>query len=475
MPPLPDVSELGDESMAVERSTLSADTGIVETPPRESARAKNQAADPVIKVPSKRPWYRRPRILYTIAIVVALISLGLAIFAILWATGVVELDTNSSAASTAGSTEENTQDSSTPAPDSLPATQPPVEENNPVPPPQGETTPEQTPPPTATPTIAQTTQTQPPIRTEPLQFYVMGDVPYADWEELMLGTQMGQMSANLARGAEFVVHVGDMQKAQRTNCALGHFYQVANILLQGPLPTFVEIGDNDYLDCANPTEAFQNYKTVFVDFENNWNHSLTVDRWKVEEPVPLEFDVTRQVENPEMFAFMEDGILFLGYTLLNMNLDQGELPDDLFYQRLADSKYWVAKQLSANKQNGIRGVVMFSHAMVSPDIRPFFVDLKTIFTDAGVYAPVLYIHGDGHDFKINTELGQNLGWPQLTRVEVDQGAYADPLLITVAPDLGGISQTLVADNSGLQFVVGNGMFLIDRQTGRYPDSVNPNN
>lgn len=290
----------------------------------------------------------------------------------------------------------------------------------------------------------------------------------------MLGTQMGEMSANLAPGAEFVVHVGDMQKASRTNCDLSHFYQVANVLATGPLPTFVHVGDNDYLDCPDPTTALADYRNTFVGFEGNWTHSLNVERWTTPELVPMENDVTRQVANPEMFAFLEDGILFLGYTILNMNLDQGEQPDDLFYQRLADSKAWVAMQLKEKKALGIRGVVMFGHAMVSPDIRPFFEDLKDVFMNEGVFSPVLYIHGDGHDWKINTDLGQNLGWPQLTRIEVDQGAYADPLLFTVAPDLGGIVQSLVADDSGMQYALGNGLFLLDRQTGRYPDSVNPN-
>lgn len=464
MPPAPDMN---DQSISVE-------IAVPNDAPVE------RAADPVIKPsPEKRPWYRRPRILYAIATVVALISLGLAVFAILWATGTI--DTTSSGATVSSGTDGSNQDTTpaaTEAPVNINSPPPPPPQDSPQPPPEetaqppptDQSTPVQSPLPTASPTATQTT------RTDPLSFYVMGDVPYAQWEEIMLGTQMGTMTSNLAPGATFVVHVGDMQKSQRTNCELSYFYRIANILLQGPLPTFVQVGDNDYLDCPDKTAAFDNYLNTFVGFEGNWTHSLNVDRWTTLEPVPMEYDIARMASNPEMFAFLEDGILFMGYTLLNMNLDQGEQPDQLFYERLEDSKAWVRKQLTEKQQQGrIRGVVMFSHAMVSPDIRPFFEDLKDMFTNAGVYAPVLYIHGDGHDFKINTELGSNLGWPQLTRVEVDQGAYADPLLITVAPDLGGIVQNLVADNSGLQFVVGNGMFLIDRQNGRYPDSVNPNN
>jgi hypothetical protein len=98
-----------------------------------------------------------------------------------------------------------------------------------------------------------------------------------------------------------------------------------------------------------------------------------------------------------------------------------------------------------------------------------------VFAAEAVYSPVLYIHGDGHDFNINTEFGPNIGWPSLTRIEVDQGAYADPLLITVARENGGLVEPLTPDSSGNQFLLGNGLFLVDRQAGRYPDSINPNN
>lgn len=468
MPPSPDMNS----SMQVEDGIPVDDVIEIENgAPTPSAREQ-------AKSPTKggAPWYRRRKVLYTIAIIVALISIGLAVFAILWATDVIQLGSSSTVASASqGSNQDDT--GGTEEGDENTATEPPTDIFNPSPAPQDvppasepSTTDSSTaaPLPTATPTALATS------RTDPLQFYVMGDTPYAAWEEIMLSSQMSDMRENLAPGAAFTVHVGDMQKAYRTNCELTHFYKVANILLQGPLPTFVQVGDNDYLDCADPPTAFSNYRQTFVGLEGNWTHSLGVERWTTPELVPVEYDVTRMVQNPDMFAFVEDGILFMSFNLLNMNLDQGELPDDLFYERLADSTHWVTKQLQKHKSE-IRGVVMFSHAMVSPDIRPFFENLQTVFVAEGVFNPVLYIHGDGHDFKINTELGQKLGWPQFTRIEVDQGAYADPLLITVARNNGGLVETLVPDASGNQFLLGNGLFLVDRQNGRYPDSVNPDN
>ena len=443
------------------------------------------------------PWYKRPRILYMIVAVVLLISLAGAAFAILWATGTIDVKGlgggNAQASSATGSDNQDAAateapvDAGSPPPSSppqgVPATEPtavtetvPTAVTETVPTAVTETVPTaetETSQPSAIPTSALPTALPTDSeRTDPLAFYVMGDTPYANWEAILLGTQMTQMNANLQPGAEFTVHVGDIQRSG-TDCALDHFFEVANILSAGPLSTFVLPGDNDYLDCTDKEVAWSNYLTTFVGFEGNWTNSLDVERWTVPMSVPMENNLTREVAKPQMFAFVEDGILFVSYTLMNMNLRENEPPDVLFYERLADSKAWVTKQL-AEKQP-FRGVVMFSHAVVTTDIRPFFEDLRDVFFNASVYAPVLYIHGDGHEFSINTDFGTNLGWPQLTRVEVDQGAYADPLIITVAPIVGGQVQPLTADDSGLQFVLSNGLFLLDRQNGRYPDSVNPNN
>lgn len=49
---------------------------------------------------------------------------------------------------------------------------------------------------------------------------------------------------------------------------------------------------------------------------------------------------------------------------------------------------------------------------------------------------------------------------------MDQGAYADPLLVEVAMSQYGLMQSLTVDNAN-QFIVGNGLFRIDRQKGRY--------
>jgi len=333
--------------------------------------------------------------------------------------------------------------------------------------------------PIAAPTSAPTLQPTRGQRTEPFSFYVMGDIPYAKWEERVLISQITNLTASRHPGAMFVVHCGDMMKAQRTGCEPGFYQNVKNILSQGPLPTFVCAGDNDYLDCPNPELAWEHYLDTFSDFDEEWSYRLPagvpvlgVHRWLLPENVPLEENVTRWTTRPEMFAFSEDGILFLSMTLMHVS---DELPPDaLFQERLADSKTWVTQQVTEaateHRQRGerLRGVVMFGHARIAGYLRPFFMELKQVFYDALVLVPVLYIHGDGHKFIINDNFGTNIGWPQFVDVQVDQGAKADPLLIEVALSPGGLIQQSLISNNPNQYIVGNGLFRIDRQNGLYP-------
>lgn len=267
--------------------------------------------------------------------------------------------------------------------------------------------------------------------------------------------------------------------AERTACQANFYTHIKNILSQGPLPTFVLAGDNDYLDCPSPDEAWGFYQDHFSDFDEEWSYRLPagvpllgVDRWLLPENVPLEENVTRWTTRPEMFAFVEEGILFLSLTLMHT---PDELPPDgLFQERVTDSKKWVTQQVKeAAAEHTIRGVVMFGHARISGYLRPFFMELKQIFSDALVTGPVLYIHGDGHEFNFNEGFGQSIAWNEFIDIQVDQGAYADPLLVEVGLWTDGILTPLTSNNPN-QYIAGDGVFRIDRQSGRYPSIQDEN-
>ena len=143
-------------------------------------------------------------------------------------------------------------------------------------------------------------------------------------------------------------------KANRTLCKDIYFNNARAILSAGPLPTFVLAGDNEFLDCPDLDAAWESYQQYFVvnPFENQWSvlpegvPALNVTRWTQKETVPVEDDATRTAANPEMFSFVEDGIIFMSLTVMSDD-SKNDFQSDAWHARLADSTYWVSQRVAA--------------------------------------------------------------------------------------------------------------------------------
>lgn len=287
----------------------------------------------------------------------------------------------------------------------------------------------------------------------------MTAVPYSNDEAKVLRNQIVDMNEYLHSGSRFMVHLGDFNNPDDTDCKESHFYDIYNILWNGPLPTFVLAGDNDFQECPNKKEAWDNYLDTFMDFEKEWSDYENLSgllRWDYGARVDGYGDVSR----PDMFAFVQEGILFLSLALLNTK--DGK-PDSAFREREAVSLSWVKRRLEEHKYSDLRGVVFFSHAEESDDLEDFFEeDLRDVFDDFDMNVPVLYLCGDSHKWDIDEEKY----WDQFTYVSVDRGACADPLIVEVAPEIDGETQYFEYEEWN-QYIVGDGLFRIDRQGGRY--------
>jgi hypothetical protein len=419
------------------------------------------------------PWHKQSKKLYTIAVVFILASIAGASLAALFGTGVIgdSGGSNSSSGATSPGDDQNGGTTAVPSnafvtssPSSAapkPASSPDTSRGNPAPTAAPTTSPTEAP--TTSPTEA-ATEVQ---RTDPLSFYVMGDIPYTEEEAVVLVDQLANMTLNLMPGASFLVHVGDMMKGKQTLCLESYYLTVRNILFQSPLPAFVLMGDNDYLDCPYPEQAWSYYLNAFVDFEQEWSTVLptgvpllNVTRWTDEVAVVGNFTTAR----PEMFKFVEDGILFMSLTVMNM--PDGVAPDALFYERVDHSKTWAETALYEMGSSQLRGVVMFAHGLIGDALIPFFGELKDIFYAYNVDVPTLYVHGDGHQFHIGLNMGQQFNWSSFIDIQVEQGALADPLLIGVAPVVNGITSPLLQETD-MQTVLAGGLFRVDQQNGCY--------
>lgn len=230
-------------------------------------------------------------------------------------------------------------------------------------------------------------------------FTVIGDVPYNDEQKDGLKRLIDVHNARAQ--SEFVVHVGDI-KPGADACDETLFEEVNGILRKFESPTFIVLGDNEFNDCTNPEDALAIWNRYFLRFNDNWDFQH-----------PVEY----QEERPENFAWVENGVLFLGLNLVGSSVhDQMEWDN-----RLADDADWVQKQFELQKDT-IKAAVLFGHANmteVGPEKFQGFTD--RFRAAAQLFAkPILYLQGDGHFWF------QNRPWAEqnILRVQIEGGANA---------------------------------------------------
>jgi hypothetical protein len=224
------------------------------------------------------------------------------------------------------------------------------------------------------------------------------------------------------------------------------------------LPTLVVPGDNDWYDCPNRTESFGYFQEHFGTLETRW-HKKDYEA----------LGIKRSDDNPELFVFYKEGILFIGLHLINAPIEHEDIRS--WDARMKVNKEWVARNIESYFQKfEIRGVILLGHCLRSPRTRPFFLTVADYFVNIThrENVPVLYLHGDGHKWDVDTKLSHQIHWKHFRDVQVDQGGLADPIIVDIATQKKGKLMGLTQRND-LEVVFGRGLFRIDRQRGKYKD------
>ncbi|HET8735920.1 MAG TPA: metallophosphoesterase [Pricia sp.] len=237
-------------------------------------------------------------------------------------------------------------------------------------------------------------------------FTVIGDVPYDAGERA--GLEALIETHNTKAKSDFVVHVGDI-KPGAAPCDETVYDDISGLLETFEIPTFIVLGDNEYNDCDNPEDAFALWNKYFLKFHEKWQFEPTV---------------LYQEERPENFAWVQNGILFMG-----LNLVGGVVHDQAEWDgRLADNADWVEKQFEAQIGN-VEAAVLFWHANVTEvDPEKYQLFTERFRTAAATFEkPVLYIQGDAHFWF------DDKPWPEqnILRVQIESGAHA--VQVTVDP------------------------------------------
>ena len=241
--------------------------------------------------------------------------------------------------------------------------------------------------------------------TTTLVFSAMGDVPYGANDELILREHI--QSHNDVSNARFMVHLGDI-KSGADDCSESIYLQVANILHELTIQTFVIVGDNEWNDCADPDEAWTFWTTHISRFDEYQSSNR---------------NVLRQSERDENFAWTEESVLLIG-----LNLVGGRIHDSNEWEtRLNHDADWVEKHFSSAKES-VYAAIVFGHAHPNAKHETFFTRFREAVKEFG--RPVLYMHGDGHSWI------HDQPWPEnITRVQVDAGSISPPVQVSVSSEL----------------------------------------
>ena len=209
-------------------------------------------------------------------------------------------------------------------------------------------------------------------------FCVIADVPYDQKEVDELPNQI----ATQMDGCEFLIHLGDLFIGD-TACDEEDYFVIRDIMLESKVPTFVVVGDNEWNDCQRSMVdiGWERWTENFLRFENMWAHNFTV---------------VRQPGYEENFYFLHKRTLFIGLTIVGGVVRNKAAWDD----RLRIQYEWTREVINWNLPTGnADGVIFMAHAKPSADHQHFFVPFRDyVKNELKNEYPVLYLHGDGHDF-----------------------------------------------------------------------------
>jgi hypothetical protein len=236
---------------------------------------------------------------------------------------------------------------------------------------------------------------------EPLvTFYAMGDVPYVAAEDDLLPKQVAELPAD----AEFVIHVGDIKDGS-TPCNEAVYQKVAGMLRKSKARVFVIPGDNEWNDCVNPTSAWAFWHKHLFQFDRHWKNGQAVQR---------------QAALPENFAFLRNGVLFVGINLVGGRVHDAEE----WKKRHALDASWAMAQMKRHGPD-VKAMVLFGHASPALSHSDFFA--RFVPAAAEFTKPILYLHGDGHIWIKDRPFEAK----NILRVQVDRGGIASPVQVRV--------------------------------------------
>jgi hypothetical protein len=244
-------------------------------------------------------------------------------------------------------------------------------------------------------------------QNQTLVFSAMGDIPYSSSEVPVLQQQI--RDHNTYSPAEFMVHIGDI-KSGTSSCAESVYRDMAGYLEVLRVPTYIIPGDNEWVDCSSPSQAWKYWGRYFTDFESRFCGTPATEH---------------QGARHENWAFTTKGVLCVGINLVapSSSVDQTQ-----WNARLQQDADWVSQQLR-DKGAAARCAVLFAHDGPGDSRQSLFYN-QFRAAAATFGKPLLLLHGDDHSWRLDRPFPEQ----NVLRLQVDNGVEENPVQVTVTLD-----------------------------------------
>eukprot|EP00523_Entomoneis_sp_CCMP467_P010287 CAMPEP_0168739296 /NCGR_PEP_ID=MMETSP0724-20121128/11382_1 /TAXON_ID=265536 /ORGANISM="Amphiprora sp., Strain CCMP467" /LENGTH=612 /DNA_ID=CAMNT_0008786679 /DNA_START=63 /DNA_END=1901 /DNA_ORIENTATION=- len=243
-----------------------------------------------------------------------------------------------------------------------------------------------------------------------LTFYVTSDVPLHSVRDTAFHNDLSRMSNT----AKFLVHLGDMQLAQNTQCKPQRYSEVAALLRRSPLPVFVVPGEEDWANCPDQNEGWENWSNNF---------------WQFDKQYPTDFDVYRMQDQGENFAFLLDGVLFVGVHETNGRIDH---PLEL-ENRNNRNVEWIKRMYNRHGKKARALVLMANGRPAIRENDPFYIGVGDFLFNNKI--PTAYIHANDENGKELTYHPYEIeGMDHVIAIQTSKGEDHPPLRINVGFD-----------------------------------------
>lgn len=255
---------------------------------------------------------------------------------------------------------------------------------------------------------------EPSLDHRDISFYATSDTPLSSNEQENLRDYVSQLE--FFGEADLFIHLGNTQDPDQTGCSVEAFQSTANILARSPFRTLVVPGIDDWRNCPDEDDGWENWWSVFQHFGGP--------------------EARRQTDQRENWAYEAGGVLFLGVHVVEGKKNEIDMVEQTV--RNMRNIRWIQDAV-LHFGSDVRAVVIFGNAKPqegSNDL--FWVELGEIVNESSD-RPYLYVHGNGGQggtefYRIFDDVGHVYG------IQVQKGGNAPPVRVRVSLDTQDLAQ-----------------------------------